>query len=537
MMRNRITGRVVALSLLVQFLLPSAAYADWQPDTTIGRNPWLEHSVEVYAKKIETYNEFAMWQQEMRLPKSARVANTFAEFQGKLAAGYRGVTVNQAAAISGKSPEAVVRVAQRSKDLLKRSPGARTVAAGSKGGMVAGTLGAAALSLAGEWAIDKLVGTPVELHADGSVCGYPPLMCPDYWTEPHYTYVPKSLVGDEVVPDELAYLFPGFEMPMADPVPVYQFVAGEGVVRPTQPTDPQRGWATVLGATLVNWSGAEWTEDSAWLASRMLEASTRDMPLMPSVGYSVAPHVSAFYSGGFVNMVTGESYSKLKTGLNGFWLFQPGEQGYDQFTLRNHSSAASWAAARQWYESEMNELLAAGLVTEVMEQGEVQQVDTVPVPTPPLSSLPSVGVFNGQDADAPLTYDDPLADWVDLYESPTTLPSPVELETGVTSADQRYQVVLAPAIDEITLEARRRWPYAAIGILFDPDVGPGEDPAPLDLAFPLPVPGGGASPGPVRVEIAEALEPIKPWRPFGVAMVSVGVFAAMWAILKPELHV
>lgn len=542
--RNR--QRVISAVLLVVFVLsPVAAYAEeWMPGmgSVPGSGSYLDYKPWRFTEQIEAYNDYAMWQQQLKLPASERVANSFIEFQGKLRAGYRGVTVNQAAAMTGKAPEQVISWSQRMKDFLRRSPDARVVAKSPKGSTLAGGLVTLGVAAGLEAAADALFGYNTPLHPDGSVCTAPyVVMCPDYWTTKHFYYWNAGVFGEDKIPEELASLFPGFETYLdLGGVPTYEFTAKDGVVRPAQPGDADR-MGSFPGYVILNepYYGAEWTADTGWLMSRIQAASFADSPLMPSWGYASRPYTRATFSGKFVNMLTGATGPSI-TDMRGGWLYTPANPSSvnGQWTFRNDSTGAAWAALRVWYEQQIADMIAAGIVTEVESSADATQVAGVPVETPSPSSLPRVGVFNGDDApDGGLTYDDPLADWVDLYDTPATLPSPIETTTGVDSDDQGFQVVLAPAIDEITQEARRRWPYAAVGVLFDPDVSPGGDPEPVSIAVPLPTPPGAPQPAPVEVRLDKAFEPVKPWRPVGAALVAVTTFAAMWAILKPELHV
>ncbi|MDY0341743.1 MAG: hypothetical protein RBS17_11110, partial [Coriobacteriia bacterium] len=271
--------QLTAVALIVAVsCVPSIAYAtEWMPGmgTVPGSGTYLDYQPWRFTEQIEAYNDYAMWEQQLKLPASQRVANSFVEFQGKVRAGYRGISVNQAASIYGTSAEKVVAWAQRTKDYLKRAPGSRAVAKTPKGGILAGAVMGVLIDVAATEAIDALIGERTILHADGSVCTAPyAAMCPDAWTGPHYYHYAGGLLTDERIPPELASLFPGFETYLdVGGVPVYSFTAKEGVVRPRQPGDAD-AYGAIPAFVILNsaYYSAEWTEDAGWLMSRVLAA-------------------------------------------------------------------------------------------------------------------------------------------------------------------------------------------------------------------------------------------------------------------------
>lgn len=336
-------------------------------------------------------------------------------------------TVGQVSSVFGGSTDDVI-TAVVNKAAEAKSTGAVGAGAGSglsAGSVVGGLVVSSALAFGAEWLIDKALGRSAMLHADGSACPFQGVGLSFACTGEHYTYMSDGWLGDEIVPGELAYLFPGYDFVSADALPTYSFTEYHPYAG-VDPTDPSIGWP---GGSMFRYppiphaNDAYWGSEAVVLSRQVVSLWGQDSPIRPMHGFSVPPYPLTHFSGYF-NRVTGEQSPAYGTTL---MYRYPGDAGGPFVTAADTSTATDAPVIVQWYEDQMAAMLADGSVVE--EDANEETVTVAPgVPIgavfPPGGAPVQVDLPEGGfDADSTL---DEITDSVTLPE-PVDVPEPVSV--------------------------------------------------------------------------------------------------------------
>lgn len=460
---------------------------------------------------------------------SASQAEAFAAYGAEM--GYSGftpdtATVGQVSAWTGQTPSQVIQSTKTAESCLK-STGVSMSPSSLKGAAVGLGVGLA-LELGANWAEDYIFGPHQWFDSSGNP------VSDDYFLlhpfETGYLYQGDGLLFDEDIPEGIAWMFPGFEIPGAL-LESYEFEA----------VYPYNGSQMIRDTETFSWS-PEWNSYYAWnsgayTVSQMIIAHNADpagSPLMPNFSVNLSSQASC---NGWRNQITGVVTLATTTSMRINFTPYSESPGTTRVYWCDTSTTNmnAWTAAMQSsYTAAIEALETAGLIEPSREAST--PVDGIDYPLPDSAELPNVYEYDGSGVDE----DTAVSDAIGALDVPASVPDPVAAAGADPDAGQWADTV-TPVLAELQTAAASRWPFAAIWVftyLFDEDTCTSDlmewtlDIEPIWLL-------GGPDPPPISVRLAPAEwgEPVQPYRWVGVGAVALGLLFALFGLLKPRVNV